>query len=435
MKIEQIPVFFDEKKQKFILNMACTALNDDWIRAARLQKKADAGDKVAQKELERLDLIPTFTRDNMQINSLDIYTITTDPEYTIQEKQHDGKTYWVVPVVMMREGVHKGSHGPLLHRAEDLGHFVESWNGIPVTIKHPQKDGRMVSANAPDILDSYNVGRIYGAYMDGDRLKGEAWLNPDRLKQVSDMAYQFIKTKQPLDVSVGVFTDDELETGQWNSEEYSAIAKNHRPDHLALLPGSRGACSWEDGCGIRVNEMTRTKFRKENTMPENKPCCPEKVELLIQDDDSKFTEADRDWLLTMSEEQLDKVHPVVVTKEVIKEVEKKVQINTADAIQVLKAEMSDIDKFMQLVPEKIKTQFQYGMKLHEDRRQELIESITANQSEQVWTKDDLKNMDIATLDKFAKAIRPKQNFAGRAAGGGNPNTNSAEEMLLPLGLK
>ena len=365
---------------------------------------------------------------------LGTYTMAIEPGYVIQEKQHDGKTYWVVPVVMMREGVHNGSHGPLLHRADDLGHFIESWNGIPVTVQHPQRDGKMVSANAPDILDSYSVGRVYGAHMDGDKLKGHAWIDPERLKVVSATAYQFIEKKQPLDVSVGVFTDEDLESGQWNLEKYDAVAKNHRPDHLALLPGKRGACSWEDGCGIRnnedfVQENESNNNKGVNTMAdEKKGCCPEKVELLIQDENSKFTEADRDWLLTMSEEQLEKVVPVVVTKEV----EKHVQVNAEQALQVLKAEFSDMDKFMKLVPEKIRTQFAYGMKLHEDKRQTLIDYITTNS--QVWTKEELGTMEVEMLDKLAKTCGAKRSFVGMAAGGGSPTTNSADEMLLPLGV-
>ena len=43
-----------EKKSKSV-QIIITALNDDWIRSARLQKLADQGDEEAKKELERLD--------------------------------------------------------------------------------------------------------------------------------------------------------------------------------------------------------------------------------------------------------------------------------------------------------------------------------------------------------------------------------------------
>ena len=67
--------------------------------------------------------------------------------YSIQSKILNGKKHIVVPVVMMVEGVHSGSHGPIFHSAEELGRFPESWNGIPITIPHPTVNSQFVSAN------------------------------------------------------------------------------------------------------------------------------------------------------------------------------------------------------------------------------------------------------------------------------------------------
>lgn len=182
---------------------------------------------------------------------------SADNKYSIVYKEHQGKRHLVVPVVMMKTGVHCGSHGPILHKIEELGKIVEAWNGIPITIEHPTQDGTPISANSPTIIDEKTVGRVYNAFVDGDKLKAECWLDEEKLISVSCEAYEYIKKQWPLDVSVGVFTEDEAEEGMWNGEEYSAVAYNHRPDHLALLPGSVGACSWADGCGIRVNEEGR----------------------------------------------------------------------------------------------------------------------------------------------------------------------------------
>ena len=173
-------------------------------------------------------------------------------EYEIRTESYRGRPHMVVPVVMMREGVHHGSHGPLLHLAEDLGRYVQAWNGIPVTIYHPEQDGSYVSANSPNILER-SVGRVFNTSMDGDKLKAEVWLDVQRLTAVSPTALSYIQRGRHLDVSVGVFTDEEQVSGTHNEEQYSAIARNHRPDHLALLPGEQGACSWTDGCGIRAN--------------------------------------------------------------------------------------------------------------------------------------------------------------------------------------
>lgn len=189
--------------------------------------------------------------------TLTVHTILAQ-SYQIRTETHQGKQHIVVPVIMMVEGVHAGSRGPLLHLASELGKVVDSWNGIPITIDHPQQQGAYISANNPEIIDNC-VGRVYNTYIDGDKLKAEAWLDVEKLKAVSPEASAYIMQQKPLDVSVGVFSDEQEEQGEWNGESYIAIAHNHRPDHLALLPGGRGACSWADGCGIRVNTNFKSK--------------------------------------------------------------------------------------------------------------------------------------------------------------------------------
>jgi hypothetical protein len=171
--------------------------------------------------------------------------------YIIRREQVRGKSYIIVPVVMMVEGVHHGSRGPLLHLAEDLGRFPEVWNGIPVVIDHPvDNEGNFMSANSPDIT---SVGQTYHSRMVDTKLMADAYLDEELLRNTSPVALSSVLNGDPLEVSIGVFTDEEETQGIWNNEQYNAIARNHRPDHLALLPGGIGACSWNDGCGIRAN--------------------------------------------------------------------------------------------------------------------------------------------------------------------------------------
>ena len=183
------------------------------------------------------------------------YLILTQDKttYSVKKKKFMGTDYLIVPVVMMVEGVHNGSRGPLLHKVAEFGRFVESWNGIPIVIDHPVLNGEAISANSPEITENGTVGRVYNTKISENKLKAEAWLEEDRLRQVSVDVYTAVKASEPIEVSVGVFSDEEDEEGEFNGEEYSAIATNHRPDHLALLPGGTGACSIEDGCGIRAN--------------------------------------------------------------------------------------------------------------------------------------------------------------------------------------
>lgn len=177
--------------------------------------------------------------------------------YKIRNVTFEGKEHIVVPVIMMTEGVHCGSGGAVFHSMEELGHFPEAWNGIPVCIFHPKAGESYISANSPEVIESQTVGRIFNTFVDGLKLKAECWIDVNKITEISPLAYQYIKEMRPLEVSVGVFTDDEQVTGTWNGETYCLVAHNHRPDHLALLPGGQGACSWEDGAGIRANEIIK----------------------------------------------------------------------------------------------------------------------------------------------------------------------------------
>ena len=71
---------------------------------------------------------------------------------------------------------------------------------------------------------------------------------------------QRLESGETVEVSTGAFVDAELKAGSFDEEEFHAIWRDVKPDHLALLPeGTIGACSVEDGAGaprlnMRINE-------------------------------------------------------------------------------------------------------------------------------------------------------------------------------------
>jgi hypothetical protein len=180
-------------------------------------------------------------------------TLDYEPKLTI----HQDKAHLVIPVVMMVEGVHNGSQGPLLHEIAELGKFPASWNGRPVVIYHPEVDGEPVSANSPEIIDTRTVGRVYNTNVDGKKLSAEIWLDEDKLNSISEDTLNEINASKEMEVSLGMFTENEMIPGKYGEEEYAGIAHNHRPDHLAILPDQVGACSNEDGCGIGANSKNK----------------------------------------------------------------------------------------------------------------------------------------------------------------------------------
>jgi len=190
--------------------------------------------------------------------------IQVNSNYVIKTEEKDGDPYIVVPVTMMVEGVHNGSHGAIFHSIAELGRLPDSWNGIPITILHPVEDGVFISANHPD---QQIVGRVYNTTVENNKLKAEAWLNIEQIQNISPEAFTYIQQGKPLEISLGMFNDHVITTGQWNNESYIGIANNYIPDHLALLPNEEGACSWVDGCGIRNNNKLITNI---NIMTEKK---------------------------------------------------------------------------------------------------------------------------------------------------------------------
>ncbi len=181
--------------------------------------------------------------------------------------RHDkmmGRDYLVAPMSMITEGVHEGSGGPLLYPKDELFKIPEVWNHKPVVVYHPARNGAGISACDPIILSNRQVGVIMNTRageVTVDNVKvpallAEAWMEEDRMNKVDERIANAIEKNEMMELSTGLFTDNESaeEGAEWNGEKYDAIARNYRPDHLALLPDLKGACSIEDGAGfLRLN--------------------------------------------------------------------------------------------------------------------------------------------------------------------------------------
>lgn len=455
--------------------------------------------------------------------------------YILREEILLGDTHIVVPVVMMVEGVHSGSGGPILHLAEELGRFPASWDGMPVVINHPVQNGINVSANSPTVLNKELIGRIFNTMMKGNKLTAEAWINEELIKTVSDAAYTAMKEGNPLEVSVGVFTDQEDEQGEWNGEEYIAIARNHRPDHLALLPGDTGACSWNDGCGVRTNKqikmyekteilkaqevlqtlgfvpamglqvnkegyqarldkireavygwdakdiyhyveevyddsliyrvifntqnklysqsynivdgaftlvgepkevkknvtieftpvvtanIVRTKFnsnKKQEVKMAKEDCgqCMEKVIALINNKATKFTAADREWLLNQEESVLDKLFPEEVAPVIVEKV---------------------VEKTVEALSAEDKEALTYGKKQLKERREMMAKAIQDNTSVETWPSEVLNAMNEEMLQRVYASVKKtsveQHDYSLNGSTGVQVNAGELEAMY-PAGL-
>lgn len=360
-------------------------------------------------------------------------------EYTPRTEYYDDREYLVVPVVMMVEGVHHGSFGPILHRADQLGEYIDIWNNRPVTVEHPRKDDVFVSANSPEMLAQYEVGRIFNTRFEDEKLKAEAWIDVQKAIAVSPIALTALREGKPIEVSVGVFSDTIVVEGEWHGEVYEAIAENYRPDHLALLPEGQGACSWADGCGIRTNSVETASNKKQNKSSnilnqggkmsddKNTPCCEGKVDDLIANKATRFTAEDKEWLMTLEESQIDKLSPMEPEKK-MERTNPPPQVNKDQVIDEFKSSLKSIEDYTKLMPEEMKVMVNDGVALRKEKREKLIKGIMDN-TKDVWEEDALKAMSIDTLEGIVKSIGKPVDYSGM---GQPPVVHGADGEEAPL---
>lgn len=198
----------------------------------------------------------SILRDNLteRINPMETLTANIGSA-TI--KHLGGKEYYVAPVTMLVEGVLNGSRGPLFYPSEEIAKVVDAWNDIPLTNGHPP-----VSARSPQTNQDYYLGRVYNVSFSQGKLTGEAWFDIERVDNINPKIKEALKKGSPIEVSTGLFTQNDLQEGSFNDTRYIGIARGYRPDHLAILMDTPGACSVNDGCGI-FNELSQDTVREE----------------------------------------------------------------------------------------------------------------------------------------------------------------------------
>ena len=387
----------------------------------------------------------------------------------IRTERLHGREHIVVPVIMARAGV--VMNGSLTLEEE---FFPEAWNGVPVTVGHPQQGGDYTGANDPALLETWAVGQIFNAHVADHALRGEAWIDVERAERVAPgLVAQIQSSDVEMDVSTGFFSKEEPRRGRSNGRTYTSVARDLLPDHLALLPGDTGACSWEDGCGVRVNRRrepvsdkiktaasalmaalglgspNRATMTREEIIADLKTNARgedddhrQMVADLVSDDRSPYTPDDMYALAEMSQEALvatrnaflgepgkeedvdkpstnsDKGGPPVADKD---KAEGQITVSQDELNKLVTNAVSEALK--SALPETMK-QLQTNALSAEDRaaidaaknitaenRSKLISHITTNSD---MKTEDLEKMDTATIETIASGIRVQGSFAGRA---------------------
>jgi hypothetical protein len=201
----------------------------------------------------------------------------------LETKKYNGRDHLVVPSVILVEGVLHSSNSdhPALALAEEFGKAPQGWNGRPIMFDHPKVDGEPVSANSPDIWEGQVIGQLFGTMVkNSTKLKTDLWLDTER---TPTEVFDALDAGDSLEVSTGLYAQEESSKGVFNGKEYDTIWRNIVPDHLAVLPkGHVGACSIQDGCGApranqeRIYSMQPPKGLSQPKGPRNDSAVPPK---------------------------------------------------------------------------------------------------------------------------------------------------------------
>jgi len=360
----------------------------------------------------------------------------------------NGREYLVAPASLIVPGVLNGSHGPGLYTEEENRRSVGAWNGTPIVVYHPSVGGSNISARDPDVIDSQGVGTVYRAKSNG-KLSAEAWFDVAALDKVDAKLTGNIRIRprleagQPVELSTGLSLDREPVEGTFNGESYTFVARNYRPDHLAVLPDQVGACSLSDGCGVLVNGKYDlalvTNAINRNTKEEVKTMDAltaeqrtELIEGLIANCDC-WDEEDREVLNGLGDEKLNKLTENVAKSAKNAETKK----NGGDDMGTVLKGMSDeeldsemkrrssgkkatenkdagepgepltAEQWLNKAPDEVKNTFRYAHQIEQEQKEGIISKLVANvtdtadkriQSERLMQRslEDLRN-DLALV--------------------------------------
>jgi len=382
-----------------------------------------------------------------------LITIRINNELNPRTEILDNVDHVVYPVIMINEGV----HNRIFYPNSELERSVQNWNGSPIPIYHPEKNGIPISCNSPEIYNKQVVGKVFNSHMDGDNLKADLYLNKDKVNSLMPDLFTFLENDGQMDVSTGLFSDDIYQTGDFEGEEYDSIAVNIRPDHLAILPGQKGACSWEDGCGIRANqekqknkkndggkmkrgnkkpknniddveeipqnEKQETKINKKegNEMKTMKECCPDTVNEFIKQN-SQF-EGKEDDLMSMTE---DVFKMVVLGTDTKGDKEPKVNTKKDDKANDKEPKTLSFDEVMAKADPETRESIAMGKKLLKNHRSKLIDNIKANSNE-AFTDEELNGFDLDMLEKLVSMAGSNKTNNSNNYGLQAPITNTTQE--------
>ncbi len=355
-----------------------------------------------------------------------------------------GRSFTVAPVTMMVEGVLNGNQGPIYYPPGEMAKSVDAWNGMPLLLKHPADASQ--SGRLPEVLDKQGIGHIFNATVKDGKLTGEAWFDDARVDSADRVILFNLKAGRKMEVSTGLFMDQEAadDNSVFNGTPYKATARNFRPDHLALLLDTAGACSVKDGCGI-LNQTRRDPMAELNETQKK-----ELVDKIVANH-CCWGEEDRTVLNSLADDNLTGFAKEIddkANREAVHNVAVKGYTDPGGSDHTWNEKTNKWESKMKepkkeeatvnnetkpaLTPEQIES-LAFADTVRQERRDESVATITANEANKL-TPEQLDAMPLDVLQNVAasqpKKEEPRQSYAG-AAGVSNASANAKKPE--PLG--
>jgi len=209
----------------------------------------------------------------------------------------NGREYRVASASIIVPGVLNGSKGALHYPPEEVQANPGVWNNVDLVVYHPQVNGQHVSAKDRSVPRESFIGFTRNDKFEGGKRRVEAWFDVQAVKNYDALLrsqgkpeiYPRLEKGEPIELSTGLFTDNEARSGSYNGKGFTHVARNYRPDHLAILPDQKGACSLDDGCGVFNADGDSVQTGPEHTCDCGHIGCEECVTDELEATANKFT--------------------------------------------------------------------------------------------------------------------------------------------------
>jgi hypothetical protein len=170
-------------------------------------------------------------------------------------------------------------------------------------------------------------------------------------------------------------------------------------------------------------------------------CVKKLADSLINNKATAWTEDDREFLESQTEEKLEKMTvPVTIEQQVNTTATKPTR---EEILAVFKEKPMSNDEFLSLASPEVRIQIQEGLELRTNQKNDMVAQIMANTDQ--WSEDDLKLKELPELQKIYKLATKDMGetvFTGTGGIGGktkiannNGQRTPKTSVMVPVGVK